>query len=203
MKEYSADARKAFAAHVVSRESEGRWLLQRRYPDGGFEWTMAAEVISLAGGALYVGGDIDYVIFSWFSDSGAHEDKVRWMGRCTDLEYYVRQKAAIGTGRDLVEMYDADEARRQLERDVDDRENDDPGDSLARELRALLSDGLDFEDRDALLHAIYEISSDFATDVCAHLGIVTHPRVYYAHAALARLCDLLDARQGLSLGATQ
>jgi hypothetical protein len=195
------DARAAFAKHVIAKESEGRWLLRKPYADGrGFDWTMAAEVISLAGGSLYVGGDIDFVIFSWYSDSADHEAKVRWMGRCSDIDYYVRQKAIIGTGRELVEQYDEDEARASLKWHYEDcvRVGDD---ALAAKLAELLESGA-LEDRQALLHELYRAQPDLAADVGGTLGMVPHPRVYYAHAALRRLCDILDERQAALEGLT-
>jgi len=187
-------AREAFVGHQVSRQRDGRWLLQRPYADGrGWDWTMAAEVISLVGGGLYVGGDIDFVIFSWFSDSRDHEAKVRWMGRGTDLEYYVRQKAIIGTGRELIEVYDEDAARRALQAVLDDRLEDGEASELTDQISELLLHG-DLADRDYMLRQLQETSSDFVADGGYRIGMVMAARVYYAHAALARLCDLLDAR---------
>lgn len=184
----------AFENHVITRRSEGRWLLQRQYEDGKPDWTMAAEVISLAGGALYVGGDIDFVIFSWFSDSTAHEDKVRWMGKCNDLEYYVHQKACIGTGRELIDVYDAEVAEETLKEWLKD-EQESNGRNYDR-LKELIDDGLRYDDgRHELINRLYdELGHGFAFDR-GDVGIVMAPRVYCAHAALRRLCDLLDAER--------
>lgn len=55
-------AREAFQNHRIVRSSEGRWLLMRTHPDGNSDNVYWTEVISLACGGLYVGGDIDHVI---------------------------------------------------------------------------------------------------------------------------------------------
>ena len=89
-------ALKAFTRHQISRSSEGRWLLQRPDPKGGWEWNMAAEIIGLVNSALYVGGDVQTMVFAYGPDSP--EGLVRWIGGTSDVGYYVRQKASIGMG---------------------------------------------------------------------------------------------------------
>lgn len=195
---------RAFERHEIRSRSDGRWLLQRRYKDGnGWDCVFAAEVISLYGGELYVGGDIDFVVFAHYSDSRSHEAKLRWMGEHNDLGYYVRQKASIGTGVALVDVYDQDEARESVSEWLDDEkkaEADGFGSGYAKKLAAVLGqdgawDRAPWDDRHELIHYLVdELGHDF---MCERydVGMVLAPRVYYAHAALRRLCDLLDAEQ--------
>lgn len=95
------EAREAFAEHEISERGEGRWMLQTKYKDTGkWDWNLAAEVVSLTG-KLYVGGDLYPVIFGYANEDA--EGKVRWMGRHSDVSYYVHQKACIGLGAGDVE----------------------------------------------------------------------------------------------------
>lgn len=180
-------AAKAFANHVITKQSDRRWLLQRMHADGRPDWTMAGEVIALEGSAIYVGGDIDHVLFAYGPEDPIA--RLRWMGECKDLGYYVAQKARIGTGRELVDLWDEDVAREQLieyledgaERVVDKGELDYALEAETRE---------HFYDR-----ACKALGCD-AWEVVGHVGQVLAPRVIYAHAALARLCSLLRESSG-------
>ncbi len=206
-----AQAREAFAEHVIRKESEGHWLLQKRHADGGWTWVVAAEVVSLACGQLYVGGDIEHVIYAYYCDkSGNHEAKVRWMGRCNDVGYYVAQKACIGTGRTLTDVYDSDAAEETIAdwaaeyRKESETLQDWPEDAklniaCAEALEAFLK----YPGAGVFTH--HELLDSLAAELGDHfqaimedrwdVGMVLAPRVYYTHAALRRLCDLLDERQ--------
>lgn len=203
-----AQAREAFAEHVIRKQSEGRWLLQKRHPNGGWTWIMGVEVISLAHGQLYVGGDIEHVIYAYYGDKpGNHEAKVRWMGRCHDVDYYVAQKACVGTGRSLTEVYDSDAAEETIahwgaeyrkESETAWPEDVKRNIACAEALEAFLEyPGAGFTHHELLdslareLGDYWQIIMEERWDV----GMVLAPRVYYTHAALRRLCDLLDERQ--------
>lgn len=200
------DAERAFADHAIRRRSEGRWLIQKRYDDGAWNCTFATEVISLARGELYVGGDIDFVIFGIYGDTADHEDKLRWMGRHSDFGYYVHQKACIGTGRTLIDVYDSDAAEAQLREwlaerteqlgEDHDEEDDGPLDVAADELVATINDMIRWmpDDPGEMLGRLHSVSPSFMDDR-HELGMVIAPRLYFAHAALRRLCDLLDAER--------
>lgn len=118
-REYDRDmmeqAQQAFLKHEIRERGEGRWMLQVRHEDGGWDWTMAAEVVALAG-RIYVGGDIYPVVFGW--DSGSPRSKVAWLGGTKDVSYYVHQKAVIGMGAGTVvgitDRFDEDVARWDL-----------------------------------------------------------------------------------------
>jgi hypothetical protein len=185
-------AKEAFKNHKISKRSEGRWLLQRPYKDGeGWDCVFATEVISLWRGQLYVGGDIDFVIFAYYSDTSDHEDKVRWMGECKDFGWYVMQKAEIGTGSKLVRVYDREEAEEFLKdqlKQVDEQGYNNP--ATVKEAFQDLIDRLP-DDQHEFLDGLYKIDADLACD-CGDSCMVAAPRVYFAHAVLARLCQLLD-----------
>lgn len=116
------EAEKAFASHEIRSRGDGRWMLQKRHKDGGWDWTMAAEVVDLAG-RLYVGGDIYPVIFGHSSDSP--RGKVAWLGGTKDVSYYVHQKASIGIGSSsamgVVDKYDPAVARWDLNQYINER----------------------------------------------------------------------------------
>ena len=88
-------ATEAFANHQLVLCDKDRWRIARVGPDGKIENAYAAEIISLWGTRLYVGGDIDDCIFA-YSDNSDPVAKLRWIGKCEDVGYYVCQKAQIG-----------------------------------------------------------------------------------------------------------
>jgi hypothetical protein len=188
-------ASRAFAKHAITKQSEGRWLLQSRYDDGVIDWTMTAEVIVLAGtGQLYVGGDIDHVVFAHGpADPIA---RVRWMGECKDLGYYVRQKARIGQARNqhVIDVWKEEIAHQELREYLASVEEDEPGfaesgsfDRDYFEMALGQDDRREFQDYAA---KAFKGDRDIWESV-GSMGEVLSPHVIYAHAALARLCVLL------------
>jgi hypothetical protein len=89
-------ATEAFANHRLVRCDEDRWLIARASRGRITETAYATEIVSLWHGRLYVGGDIDDCVFAQYVDSDRHIDKLRWIGWCDDLDWYVCQKAQIG-----------------------------------------------------------------------------------------------------------
>jgi len=156
-----------------------------------------AEIIALAKGQLYVGGDIDFTIFAYYSDRADPESRVRWMGRCNDVGYYVAEKARIGLGTELTDVFDSQIAEQDIQGWLDEAEKEYLGHKDTVVLRRLVDDWKDDgfpEEEHELTHALWDsgLSSDFFGELSVGPGKVLAPRVYYAHAALARLCDLLD-----------
>lgn len=88
-------ATEAFARHQLIRRRPDRWRIAR-VEDGRILGPYATEVVSLWGGELYVGGDIGFCVFGHYSDSPDPIMKLRWIGECEDLDWYVLQKARIG-----------------------------------------------------------------------------------------------------------
>jgi hypothetical protein len=185
METHRERARRTFAQHVITKESDRRWLLQRLYEDGRPDWTYAAEIIVLENASIFVGGDIDHVIFGHGpADPLA---RLRWMGEHRDLGYYVAQKARIGTGKDLVDIWDEDVAREELRDYAAQNEAEDE-----YELESAFSAD---NENDFYRRAMEAFGDGYdAHEAICGMGRVLAPRVIYAHAALARLCELLRAR---------
>ncbi len=195
-----ARSRESFAQHEITKRSEGRWLLQTRHPDGKPNWIMAAEIVCLEGGRLYVGGDIHPVLFG--INGAAPEARVRWLGGTTDVDYYVAQKAAIGMSADVwVREYDYDAARSDIDGLIayfreyrEDCAEDDPMLVALRDAKHRVEDGE---------HAVLEhLREEARRNRCEgfmedryDIGQVVSWRVYGAWAALERLCKLLDAER--------
>lgn len=193
-----ASVKKEFERHGITKRSEGRWLLQRLYPDTDrADWTMAAEVVCLEGGRLYVGGDIFPVIFAYCSDPG--EARVRWMGAHSDITHYVAEKAQIGLSDNgaLVKEYNPDVAKSDLDdlaRNFDECYEVPPDHPMLvaiMDSKSYVDDG-----RDHLLRHLRDAAdengvSDFMEDRYS-FGMVISSRVYCAWGALSRLVQLLD-----------
>lgn len=200
-KRFMDRASREFVNHGIARRTgDDRWLLQRRHPDTDkFDWTMSAEVVCLAGGRLYVGGDIFPVIFAYCSDPGIQ--RVRWMGGTTDLNYYVAQKASLGFGGDeLVSTYSAEVARSDLDdlahefQEIRECHPDDPMLVSIREAHRFADEGHQELYRFLRSEADRHEVPDFMEERYG-LGKVLSPRIYYAWAALARLIQLLDQEE--------
>lgn len=187
-------AAKAFATHRITKQCDRRWLIQQLYEDGKPDWTYAAEIIVLEGGAIYVGGDIDHVVFSCGpSDPIA---RLRWMGECNDLAYYVRQKARIGSPRymDCIDVWDSEVAYEELRAYVEElREEFESPDIDEEHLESALS----AESREYFLDYATQAFPGYpdSWESIGDMGMVLCPSVIYAHAALARLCMLLRAAE--------
>lgn len=182
-----AGSKKVFENHVLTKESDRSWLLQIIHKDGKPDWTYAAEIICLEGGSIYVGGDIGSMIFSYGPKDPL--ERLRWLGHCTDIGYYVVQKARIGMGDDhFVEEWDSDVARYE----VKERMKDDPETYVVKD-EDYLTNALDAEDRSEFMDCLAKAFGSNAWEWIGETGMVTTWRVTHAHAAIARLCQILDA----------
>jgi hypothetical protein len=179
-------AREAFEDHVITRTGEGdeRWLLQRLYSDGKPRSDFATEIVSLWGGALYVGGDIDHVIYARYQDDLNPRNKVRWMGAKEEVCAYVLEKANIGMGRPQL-VWDVEEAKILLGKHILylEEQQDTTLKGEIRDCRRLLSD-VAMGDEYAVQEQLHEIDSDLPDLRCIA------PPVYFTHAALRRLCEI-------------
>lgn len=168
---------------LVSSSEEGRhgrWLLK-----GDWTW---AEVVTLANG-IYVGGDIETVVFVGGSDRAARpRGRVYWMA--TRSYGYAREKARHG--RTAPDVWDIDCARGDI---IWHRRADQLSREHARELWDLLSRG--DVGQGEFARDIYELTHD--SELC-DMGEVISPAVYMATAVLRRLEQLLD-RQDFQLAA--
>lgn len=213
-------SREAFVNHELKSSGEGRWTIMQRHKDGGWDWHMAAEIVCMWNRAIVVNGDIDAVVFAYGPKEP--EARVRWMGKHTDMSY-VQEKAQIGTtSRDLVETYEPDVARTDLIWHIRERLEElkayegsdtvdqaiaklikpDSGitiynsgdkclDAFAEAYRWQTEDG-----HHALFNFLYNFDgAEFESETIAGIGMVIAPRVFYAQAALARLCELLEQKE--------
>jgi len=196
----TAQAKEAFTKHAISQRSEGRWLLQRPHAKGWdhpkrrWDWMLAAEIICLGdGGSLYVGGDIDHVVFSY----GPLDflERVQWMGGHANVDHYVLQKASIGMSNIGVGAYDPKVAETELREMIDEYTCDDEPDDIAEGLVDFLRDNdlSEYNSCERLWEALCDgmRHTRFCEEYRA-FGNILSWRVVYAHAALARLCHLLD-----------
>lgn len=196
-------ARRAFKNHVIRKRDDksGRWVLQKPYEDeeGGWRSEYWTEIVSLEGGMIYVGGDIDFVIFAYYSDKrGDHQAKIRWMGEHSDFSYYVHQKACIGTGNKLIDVWDEEAAKEAVRGWLNDLDEDDDHDKRkADKVREMLDDDwLDWQDERSVIEKIAEtLGADWMCDVGSGFGMVIHPRLHFAYAALKRLIAIWDAQE--------
>ena len=196
-------ARRAFEKHVVrsSNETHGRWLLQRPYGDGkGWSSTFAVEILCLWGGQLFVGGDIDHVLFAYYSDNQRPRSRVRWMGQCRDFGYYVAQKARSGSGREITEEYDETDAKESLEHLYKTAQEENWEEEILEDLKDVI-DNMP-SSREELIQALWHdgnIPHDVLGDM-EPLGMVLSTRVYYAWAALERLCNIWNEGENAASG---
>lgn len=189
---------RAFRNHelIEGDENSRRWRIAKKYDDGSIMGTYATEVISLWGGRIYAGGDIDDCVFAYYSgtkddDPGQnnHKDKLCWIGRCTDVLYYVAQKAMIGltdNGK-LTETWVSDVAKTELRRILKEE-----GVGYGEDEREAIEDAIplcDDSEEQVWVHLYQNLSDPY--DIPADLGKVVSARVIFAWAACRRVCQLL------------
>lgn len=202
VKERCERAIEAFANHELVDNREDRWRIARRDKDGRLTNIHYAEIVSLWGGRIYVGGDIDDCVFAYYGDHPDHRSKLRWMGRCADVAYYVRQKASIGLsdGGKLVDEFDAQVAEDDLDFHMNemiaslDPTQVEEGD--AQDIKEVFERAKELvhDDPHELRTYLYnELHDSDAWEWLGELGNIVSNRVIYAWAALRRLCELLDA----------
>ena len=180
----SAEARRAFASHKMLRS----WQDPK---DGPFRWLIGregdsvylADIICTFPNSIVVTGDIDLVQFSYGPPNPVA--RILWMGAHNDIDYYVAQKASIGSGHHTAYCWDADVAKAHLDDLIANSETEAEKTAyleLAEELPHLGSEDL-----------FHQRASELQIDLEAieRAGVVTAPCVYYAHAALQKLCELI------------
>lgn len=182
-------ARASYAEHQILERGPGYWICGRSPGSGQYKF----EVRSLLFGALYVGGDIDHMIFAQYTDSPDPERKLRWIGGHNDIGYYVAQKAAIGMGDGKsVWTYHHPaviEAYREALEDPDLTEEQTEALNTAIESTAA------HEDREEVIRALYEGGAFHPHDIDTQAGKVPSPRLVYAWQAVKKVVELLDAEK--------
>jgi len=189
-------AQEAFRGHYISRSQGdsggGRWLLQRPYKDrSGWDWTLAADIVVMKGGRIVVWGDLLPVLFAHYGPFKDPVEVIHWMGGCEDFGHYVHEKATIGC-QEVVDEYDSDVARFQLLKAIEERRKD-PWGGMDRFVEVVMEaiDHYVEDGSEALAYFLYGQLGFDGMEGFPNLGMVISPRVYYAHAALARLSHLL------------
>lgn len=170
-----------------------RWLVGRRTSTAG-----KSEVFAGIFGSLVVHGDFATMRFAAYSDRPDAWARLLWMADCSDLQYYVTQKASIGmNGIGIGNAYDAEVAvtdlrafAAEINADHERTSKTDRLLTLLREAEALADDG-EHELRRFLYHG------DPGWDLWEHhFGRIVSMDVIVAHAVLVRCAALLRVRHG-------
>lgn len=192
IKEMAKHARTSYAEHQILERGQGYWVCGR---PGSSQFKF--EVRALLFGALYVGGDIDHVIFAQYTDSPDPERRLRWIGEHTDISYYVAQKAMIGMGDGdgrSVWTYEPRAAVEAYQRALKDPElMNAQRDALNAAIEATAA----YEDREEVIRALYESGAFHPHDIDTQAGKVPSPRLIYAWQAVKKVVELLDAERNV------
>lgn len=177
-----------------------RWLIGK--PD-----TVHARCEIIAGifGSLVVHGDFNTARFAHYGDKADCWSRLRWMADCTDVGYYVLQKARIGERLGFGEEcgYDEDVARYDLRQHATEYEKERPE---RPEVIAILREAADSytESEHALLDYLSS-SAAWGELWESRFGQVVPAHVVISHVALNKCAWLLRERHGADgpLGASQ
>lgn len=188
---------------AMERLQEHELLGEDYWDDGrGARWVIGrpntfvhkCEVIAGIGGSLIVHGDYDVVRFAHYGDHADAWNRLCWMGWCTDVDYYVAQKASIGMGRrTAVECYDEDVAKYELRDRIRDAKEGGGSEAMISVLEEALEEhaGSREELRDYL--GRYGCNWDLWE---LNPGAVLDSHVIISHVALNKLCSLLVEKHG-------
>ncbi len=174
-----ARAAEDLANHTLDARSTDRHFVLR--PSTVRSAFSTIEVVTGYTGSIVVFGDVDLVEFSHFGSNEPHE-LLKWMGRCTDIGYYVAQKANLGGAEAY--HFDPKQAKEYLEQLLTEYENDSDSQEI---IKNALDASMHEKGRDILGWYLYEeglYDLELDTDVLQYKVIV-------AHAAVRRVCDLL------------
>jgi len=182
-------ARASYAEHRILERGPGYWICGRSPGSNQHKF----EVRSLLFGALYVGGDLDHMIFAQYTDSPDPERKLRWIGEHASIDYYVAQKAAIGMGNDAcVWTY---EPRATVEAYRQALEDPELTNAQRDALNAAIEATAAHQDREEVIRALYESDAFHPHDIDTQAGKVPSPRLIYAWQAVKKVVELLDAER--------
>lgn len=175
-------AAKAFSNHDQISCEDGRWYIASS--SSVFYW---AEVVWLRGGKLLVHGDIEAVIFDGGGDFIGIE-RARFFAD-SDIDY-ITSKASMGMGSDLAMEIDPSVMAFDLRVVFDDMRKqppdycDDKACISIREAIEQLNNGVPTYE---VIRELYDrVDNDWSC-----IGRVPSVRIYYAHGALKKLCELM------------
>lgn len=159
-------------------------------------FVQSMEIIAGVGGSLVVHGDWQPCRFAHYGDWSDAFSRLLWLADCTDVGYYVMQKAAIGgeTTKEYereVAVHDINAERAELYRNIAD------GDTSAVPLARLLSEAVEYysESEQELRGFLSEHDDGWDLWEREYGHVVPH-HVIFAHAALNRTAWLLRERYG-------
>jgi len=199
----SAEERAAKMQSEAAQALSLHQLFGETYWDGGrgARWcvgipndsTGRTEIIAGILGSLVVHGDYD---FSRFANYGDHADawsRLLWMADCTDLGYYVAQKAAIGSRMDATWEYDEAVARFDLARHIEDYKESGFDHS---KVIAILEEATHYTENETELRGFISSVDDQWDLWELTIGKALSWNVVIGHAALVRCAALLRERHG-------
>ncbi len=193
--------RETFKHHeIIDRSDDGReWCLRRRV-NGVWDHDMHCRIRVLGCSALIVHGDFDFCGWEGFyggTNAAAREtttplDVVRWIGGTNDP--HTSKASRFFDGDVLTKCRVGEVLRRQISDRLADVDEDDEEtlDKLS-EVIARIDDIDNHDECEGLLRDLYaEDESVIDSEDMGYLGFVTSRRVLRAHAAVARLHQLLE-----------
>jgi hypothetical protein len=185
---WSSIAESRFSEHSIRQQvADGWWVVQRcNEPD---DWTgfYSFEVVCLANRQLYVGGDIQHVVFG-YGPPGA-VDRVAWVASA-HLDY-AAEKAAIGGSADLVDWDDA-----VMREEMGDWVAAAAGNTHEYQQRARLLEHLrGCQTHEEYLRVLGNEAATLGDSTPWSAGRVPSTRLFYALAAVRRLHALLTEKE--------
>lgn len=183
-------AKESFAAHEISEWlGSGRWLLKKKDKSGVWEGHMSAEIICTHNRMILVEGDSPSCRFGY--GPADYVSRIGWLGSLPEVSSYVFEKACPGDVP-APSRWDRNIAESEMLEVLEIPDHYDLGADEVGALRDSL-DGYMDEGQDRWLSSIYyTVGSDFMTEVASTMGVVPEPRVFYAHASIARLWEILS-----------
>lgn len=165
--------------HVDVDANIGVWRI--RQPDArAFHLTVCASA-----GQLTCFGDVEPLTFAYGPSNPVQ--CVNWIGRCDDMDYYVPQKAVIGSEHDAVWRYDIATAEEQLRTYVADSESG----LTVRQRVALRNFIHEYGVADTLEETVGVLIQCGVDDPPTDFGLVLSWRVWNCWAGVRRLAELL------------
>lgn len=198
MDHLQAEARDNFKNHQLTEVGPGHWRIKR--PNEGTYW---ADIVVMAKAAISVWGDIDACVFAYYSGNEPYENVIAWMAGA-DAGYYGRQKAAIGMGNigvdqyvDEVAVYDLRERLAQAPSEYGEEGWEKHEEKFTEAINNAIENvgGMNIETVQTCLLEDLRGTDDDAWEWVGSIGRVTSVRVIYALAAIARLYELLQAKE--------
>jgi hypothetical protein len=180
-------ARAAFAEHVlrcngVDPHGLDRWCAAR-HRDSHWDSAYSFEAVCLRNRSLYVGGDIDHVVFAYGPADAI--GRLAWIAGARGE--YLREKASIGGSSGLVD-WEREVAEHDLATILGD-EQEPVARACGDELSAALRDG-----QHGWLRAVEDAGPDSESALWS-VGSVPGSRLLYAQEAVARLFALITGKQ--------